>query len=40
MDGEWIQNDEIPDPLKKLGRLILRGFYAYDHSLSKLKKIK
>ena len=32
---EFIQNDEIPDPLKKLARLILRGFYAFDHSLSK-----
>jgi len=30
---EFIQNDEIPDPLKKLARLILRGFYAFDHSL-------
>ena len=29
------QNDDIPDPLKRLSKLILRAFYAYDHCLSK-----
>ena len=29
------QHDDIPDPLKRLSKLILRAFYAYDHCLSK-----
>lgn len=27
------QHDDIPDPLKRLSKLILRAFYAYDHCL-------
>ena len=29
------QHDDIPDPLKRLSKLILRAFYAYDHCLGK-----
>ena len=31
--NEWIPNDEIPDCLKKLTKLIIRAFYSIDHSL-------
>ena len=33
--NEWVENDEIPDCLKKLTKIILRAFYSPEHSLGK-----
>lgn len=38
--NEWVENDEIPDCLKKLTKIILRAFYSPEHSLGKLKNSK
>ena len=35
--NEWVENDEIPDCLKKLTKIILRAFYSPEHSLGELK---
>lgn len=32
--NEWVENDEIPDCLKKLTKIILRAFYSPEHSLA------
>ena len=33
--NEWVENNEIPDCLKKLTKIILRAFYSPEHSLGK-----
>ena len=33
--NEWVTNDEIPECLKKLSKLIIRAFYSIEHSLGK-----
>ena len=35
--NEWVENDEIPDCLKKLTKIILRAFYSPEHSLGELR---
>ena len=34
--NEWVENDEIPDCLKKLTKIILRAFYSPEHSLGEI----
>ena len=36
--NEWVTNDEIPECLKKLTKLIIRAFYSIEHSLGKFNR--
>ena len=37
--NEWVQNDEIPEDLKKLTKLILKAFYDTGYSLGTYNSI-